>query len=130
MNLNGSAIAVCYKIFNTKADGACGKLQNIVVHCYHTTSQFFINGHEIDIYLTELRFKLCDELKRKYTELDIMNINIVQSIFNMDANKLSVLNIKAKAIEPDNKTAISENVKADMTNDSFEISELCPVRQK
>ena len=40
IDLDGANVETCYKVFNKKADGSCGKLQKIVLNSYHTTSHF------------------------------------------------------------------------------------------
>lgn len=129
---NDLTVDICYKILNTKADGSCGKIQKFVINCYHTTSQLLINGCKIDIYLNELHERLCNEMKRKYTMLDFLNINIAQSISSAEIKNDSVLVNKIKAIELLNQKDSDEHVKIDSRdNDSeCEISELRPICQK
>lgn len=65
MDQEGGKVDICYKIFNTKADGSCGKQQKFIINCYNTTSLFLINGCKIDIFFSDIYDKLFDEMKQR-----------------------------------------------------------------
>ena len=61
----GSNIDSCYKIYNKKVYGTCGKKLKFVVNLYHTTSQMLVNGSKLDIFLTVIYENLCTEMKAR-----------------------------------------------------------------
>ena len=128
----GSVVDICYKVFNTKADGSCGKLQKFVINCYHTSSQMLVNGSKIELFLTEIYEQLCNEMKAKCSQLDIMNINISEIIDSMNLEKQSIPASNLKAIEL--SQSLPENVnqeQVDNINDSInDACELCPICQE
>ena len=83
----GSVVDLCYKVFNTNADGPCGKIQKIVINCYHTSSQILVNGSKVELFLTEIYDQLCNVMKVKCSQLDTMNINLSEMIDSMNLEK-------------------------------------------
>jgi hypothetical protein len=77
---NGSQVDKIYKVFNKKIDGTIGKQQKFTINLYHTSSQILVNGNRIDIFVELLYQKLCDEIKKEYHNLSIINNNILSAI--------------------------------------------------
>ena len=80
LDLNGANVDTCYKIFNKKADGTCGKILKFVINFYHTTSQILVNENKTDIFISDILDKLGSELRTRCDQLDIFNINIVTTL--------------------------------------------------
>ena len=79
---NGAVTDLCYRIYNKKTDGSCGKKLKFTINLYHTTSQFLLNGSKVDLFLSDIYERLCSEMKACCNVLDIMNINIATAIKN------------------------------------------------
>ena len=80
---SGATVDTCFRVFNKKADGSCGKKLKFVINLYHTTSVIVVNGSRTDIFLSEIHNELCSQMAARCKDLDIMNINIASTITNI-----------------------------------------------
>ena len=80
IDLQGATVDFCYKVYNTRADGTCGKKLKFVINYYTTTSQILVNGSKVDLFLTDIYDKPCMVMTTKNRELDVININITETL--------------------------------------------------
>ena len=59
----GVVVDVFYKVYNTKADGTCGKMLKFIINYYNITSLIMVNGSKVDIFVTDVYDKLCKVMK-------------------------------------------------------------------
>jgi len=117
---NGSQVDKIYKVFNKKIDGTIGKQQKFTINLYHTSSQILVNGNRIDIFVELLYQKLCDEIKKEYHNLNIMNNDIFSAIeqnsirqgqsLAIQNSEEKVLNNPRETVEVNNTTITAHNI--------------------
>jgi len=117
---NGSQVDKTYKVFNKKIDGTIGKQQKFTINLYHTSSQILVNGNRIDIFVELLYQKLCDEIKKEYHNLNIMNNDIFSAIEQnsiRQGQSLAIQNSEEKVpnnpretVEVNNTTITAHNI--------------------
>ena len=132
---SGAFTDSCYKIFNRRADGSCGKKLKFVINLYHTTSQILVNGHKVDVFLTDIYEVLCKEMKSRCEELDIMNLNI-STVINSEISKPQPNN---ELHIPKPTKNVSSSIIQDLqavqnseidSDDEIDVCEICPTCQQ
>ena len=126
----GAVVVTCYRIFNKKADGTCGKKMKFTSNQYHTTSQWLVNGSKVEVFVSDIYNNLCTLMKARCKELDILNTNIASAINKAMYTESQTL--EAKAIEHNVATGEQEaelNQSRDELSDE-EVCELCPICRK
>ena len=127
LDLSGANMDTCYKIFNKKADGMCGKILNFFINFYHTTSQILVNGNKTDIFISDILDKLGSELRTRCYQLDIININIATTFNKCDIQDKAPQN---NQIQSNNENESNFNLSIDETESDNEVCEICPICQK
>ena len=127
LDLSGANMDTCYKIFNKKADGMCGKILNFFINFYHTTSQILVNGNKTDIFISDILDKLGSELRTRCYQLDIININIATTFNKCDIQDKAPQN---NQIQFNNENESNFNLSIDETESDNEVCEICPICQK
>ena len=131
---NGAVTDLCYRIYNKKTDGSCGKKLKFTINLYHTTSQFLVNGSKVDLFLSDIYERLCSEMKACCNVLDIMNINIATAIKNgtskaqLSDNEHGKKLNQVKAIS--GRDSLTDQNIMDASEDELEVCEICPLCQK
>ena len=111
---SGATVDTCFRVFNKKADGSCGKKLKFVINLYHTTSVIVVNGSRTDIFLSEIHNELCSQMAARCKDLDIMNINIASTINRDSANN------KHSSNEPmANKQITQDSLNKEISTQSF-----------
>ena len=126
IDLDGANVDTCYKVFNKKADGSCGKLQKFVINSYHTTSQILINGSKIDIFIDSILDKLCAEMKERCSQLTIMNMNIASALNKSEQELLPAIKDKKDSNKDVTNSLINEHEPGNEPSDN-EVCEMCPM---
>ena len=136
----GANVDTCYRIYNKKADGNCGKMLKFVINMYHTTSTILVNGNRTDIFLSEIHNELCSKMTACCKELDILNINIASVLekdhLNRPAINKQITQDSGNKSSPTQPSITQEtistqhdkNIPNETNNDTSlnEVSELCP----
>ncbi|CAC5412279.1 unnamed protein product [Mytilus coruscus] len=89
----GVSVDKMYQVFNKKLDGSKGKQKKFTINFYHTSSQLLINGAHIDIFVKEIYSQLCNEIKQKHHDLNIINNNILETLENLELKQKTSLNL-------------------------------------
>ncbi|CAC5387688.1 unnamed protein product [Mytilus coruscus] len=89
----GVSVDKMYQVFNKKLDGSKGKRKKFIINFYHTSSQLLINGTHIDIFVKEVYSQLCNEIKQKHHDLNVMNNNIFETLENLELKQKSFVNL-------------------------------------
>lgn len=105
LDLNGANVDICYRVFNKKSDGSCGRMLKYVVNLYHTTSQILVNGSKIDLFTSVVLENLIKEMRARCNELNVINKNIATALSSdTSLNKM-----------PQIENTVTEEVKTDST---------------
>ena len=87
IDTKGAVVDVCFRVYNTRADGTRGKMLKFVINCYNTTSQILVNGSKVEIFLSEIFERLCKTMKSRHKELEIININISETLDSLSISQ-------------------------------------------
>ena len=120
----GAAVDTCYKVFNKKADGTCGKKLKFTINLYHTTSQILVNGSKVEAFMSDIYDKLCALMRTRCRELDILNTNISTAI--NEATKTQTLSAKTLATNVNEPETQSNQCNGELSEDE-EVCEICPL---
>ena len=131
LDLNRANVDTCYKIFNKKADGSCGKMLKFVINFYHTTSQILVNGNKTDIFITDILEKLGTEMRARCDQLDIINTNITTALTKTGTqDKLSQRDQIQYTCNNENESETNIELSVDETESDSEVCEICPICQE
>ena len=143
VELHGANVDTCYKIYNKKSDGSCGKMQKFVINLYHTTSVLLVNGSRTDIFLTDIYEDLCSLMESRCKQLDIINLNIANSLSKETSKKAATISnpIGSSHID-ETEPIVIENLTTNNINDHSgeqtltdnqyeeDVCEICPICHK
>ena len=141
--LQGANVDTCYKIYNKKSDGSCGKMLKFVINLYHTTSSMLVNGSKTEIFLTDIYNELCSLMASRCKQLDIINLNIADILSTINNSEVPKKTLTSNNPIDYNGTDENESIVTEETiNDNLgdqdladdtemeEVCEICPVCQK
>ena len=102
----GAKVELRYKLYQKKKDGEPGCYSKLTINLYHTTSRLLSNGPRLEIMTDVVLEKLLQQLRKKYSDIEIMDqqiqesIQLLNSVNNKDSNHSLPLENAEKCVVP------------------------------